>query len=77
MKNVYIIDDYFGSKTNGIGTYINELIFCLKETETNICQIACSHESISFRILMSNGIPNSKIPIFINRSAINDLQALS
>lgn len=63
MKNLYIIDDYASSKSNGIGTYIKELIYCLKETEIDICHIACCHDSKTFKIEVNNGIKQMQFPV--------------
>ena len=62
MKNVYIIDDYASSKINGIGTYIRELIYCLKDIEVNICMIACCHDTKTFKIEMNDGIKQMQFP---------------
>jgi len=62
MKNVYIIDDYASSKINGIGTYIKELIFCLKKIVINICLISFSYDTKKFIIEMDNGIKRMQFP---------------
>jgi len=62
MKNVYIIDEYASSKINGIGIYIRELIFCLKEIGTNICLIACNHNTKTFKIEIEDGIRQMQFP---------------
>ena len=62
MKNVYIIDDYTSSKVNGIGTYIMELIFSLKEAGMNVCLIACSYDTKTFKIEIKDGIRQMQFP---------------
>lgn len=62
MKNVYIIDDYASSKINGIGTYMKELIFCLKDISVNICLIACNHETKTFQIVIEDNITQMQFP---------------
>ena len=63
MKNIYIIDDVASSKINGIGTYIRELIFCLKETGMNICLIACCHDTKSFKFEIVDNITQMQFPV--------------
>ena len=63
MKNVFIIDEYASSKINGIGTYIRELIYCLKEIGASICLISCCHESKLFRIEENDGIKQIQFPV--------------
>lgn len=76
MKNVYIIDEYASSKINGIGTYIRELIHCLKEMEVNICWVACCHDTGTFKIGMQDGIRQMQFPaipgFFGQRFAVMD-----
>lgn len=62
MKNVYIIDDYATSKNNGIGTYIRELTYCLKDIGINICLISFCHDTKMFRIKMDDGIIQMQFP---------------
>jgi len=62
MKNIYIIDDYASSKINGIGTYIKELCFCLKEAAMNLCLITFSYNTKTFKIEMNNGINGMQFP---------------
>lgn len=62
MKNVYIIDSYASSKMNGIGTYIKELIMCLKETRINICLIAFNHYTQKFRFETDEKVKQMQFP---------------
>jgi len=63
MRNVYIIDDYASSKINGIGVYIKELIFCLRETGMNVCLIELGHDTKTFRIETNDGIKCMQFPV--------------
>jgi len=63
MKYIYIVDCYASSKTNGIGTYIRELMICLKEMEVNICHIAYYHDAKTFNIEENDGITQIQIPV--------------
>ena len=64
MKNVYLIDDYTSSKINGIGTYIWELLFCLKEMRLNICLVVFGHETKTFKTEIENSIKQMQFPAF-------------
>jgi len=62
MKNIYIIDEHASSKINGIGTYVRELIFCLKEIKMNICLISCCHDTKTFKIKDNDGVTQMQFP---------------
>jgi len=62
MKNIYIVDYYSSSKKNGIGTYIRELMLCLKEMEVNICHIAYCHDTKMFSVEENNEVRQIQIP---------------
>ena len=36
MKNIYIIDESRSSLKNGIGTFLQEFLFCVERMDTNI-----------------------------------------
>lgn len=63
IRNVYIIDDQISSKVNGIGSYIRELIHCLKELHINICLISLNSENNDFQIEFENDIKKILFPI--------------
>ena len=37
MKNVYIVNECLSSAKNGIGTYLNELLYCLQAIGAEVC----------------------------------------
>jgi glycosyltransferase involved in cell wall biosynthesis len=61
MKNIYIID-YASSKTNGIGSYIRELTYCLLELGTNVCLIVLNYETDRFSITYENKVKKILFP---------------
>lgn len=50
-KNIYIFDEYISSSKNGIGTYFQELLYCLKSSEYNICLIIFNADTEEFNIV--------------------------
>lgn len=51
MKNIYIFDEYTSSRQNGIGTYLQELLYCLKTLKHNICLIVFNAPTDEFNII--------------------------
>lgn len=64
MKNIYIIDESISSQKNGIGTFLGELIFCLKESEHDLNLITFNADGKEFNITVRNGIKNILFPVF-------------
>jgi glycosyltransferase len=62
MKQVYIIDDYASSKTNGIGSYIRELTYCLKEAGCKVSLVVCNYETDTFQIVHEENVIRMLIP---------------
>lgn len=62
MKNVYIIDDYASSKTNGIGSYIRELTYCLQELGVNVCIVVLNCEIDRFSMTYEDGVQKMLLP---------------
>lgn len=63
MKYIYIVDEYISSKKNGIGTYLRELISCLKKIDVNICLLSCCYDSKIFQIEIKDGIKQIQFPV--------------
>jgi hypothetical protein len=61
MENIYIID-YAGSRTNGIGSYIRELTYCLLELGVNVCLIVLNYETDRFSITHEDGVKKILFP---------------
>lgn len=62
MKNIYIVDDCKSSQRNGIGTYINNLLFCY--SDLNVSLISYNSFEDEFSIKNIKGITYYKIPSF-------------
>jgi len=56
MKNIFIVDEYSSSRYNGIGTYIRELIYCLKKIDTTITLISFNAENDKFSMVKEEGL---------------------
>ena len=66
MKNIYIVDEYINSLKNGIGTFLNELLFCLKGSEHNLNLFVFNADAEEFNIVEEDGIKKYLFPIFKN-----------
>lgn len=63
IMNIIIIDDHSGSKINGIGTYIRELILILKQIKVAaIYFVACNNDCKKFSIAEDDGICKLFLP---------------
>jgi glycosyltransferase len=62
MKNVYIIDDHASSKTNGIGSYIRELIYCMQQAGAKVHVVTCNDETEQFRMAREGEVDKMLIP---------------
>lgn len=62
MKNIYIIDEYSSSQKNGIGTYLCELLYCLRSLKYNICLITFDAPSDEFSIIEGKGMKKILFP---------------
>ena len=54
MKNIYIFDEYISSQKNGIGTYLHQLLYCLKSPEYCINLIVFNANTKEFNIIEEN-----------------------
>lgn len=63
MKNIYIIDEHQSSKQNGVGTYITQLIKCLKGTGHNLNLISFNSDEKVFNSAEKEGYTEYSFPI--------------
>ena len=61
-KHVYIFDDYYSSKINGIGTYIRELTHCLRNLKIDVNLIVCNAQIDEFCVTVECGVKKILIP---------------
>lgn len=64
MKNIYIINEYLSSAKNGIGTYLNELLYCLQAMGTKVCLITFNADCKEFNITYSHKRMEMNFPCF-------------
>jgi glycosyltransferase len=62
MKNIYILDEYFSSTQNGIGTFLQELTACFKDE--NICLIEFNSKEKSFCLKSDKPVKEMHFPPF-------------
>ena len=65
MKNLFIVNEAVSSSRNGIGTYIEQLVACMSETEVQITILMFNSEEESFCINEKEGIKYFKFPIWM------------
>lgn len=63
-KNIIILDEYTSSLHNGIGTFLKELIGCLKKLNVNICLIEFNTPQKGFEIKEEENIKRIQFPVF-------------
>lgn len=66
MKNIYIINEYLSSTKNGIGTYLNELLYCLQAVEAKVCLLTFNADCEEFNIKYSKKLTEMNFPCFPN-----------
>ena len=64
MKNVYILDDYKTSVRNGIGTYLQELLACLKSLHVFVWTVKFNSPEPFFRIKTGEEVTEMHFPPF-------------
>lgn len=72
MKKIYILDEYVSSTKNGIGTYLGELLYCLKKIGAHICLVAFNSDHKEFCIEDIDGIKRMSLPRFIEGYSDNN-----
>lgn len=64
MKNVYIVNECLSSAKNGIGTYLNELLYCLKAIGAEACLLTFNADCKEFNVTYSNKRTEMNFPCF-------------
>lgn len=62
IEYIYIVDQVYISKTNGIGTYLDELIDCVNKLGINPCIISCDPSVKKFTLLKEEKIQKILFP---------------
>lgn len=63
MKNIYIFDEYLSSQKNGIGIYLQELVYCFCSLKYNICLIVFNAKTEEFKIIKEKKIRKILFPV--------------
>lgn len=64
-KHIFIIDEHVSSKQNGVGTYMRQLMSCLKSTNLDeLALISFNAEQKDFSIQKKDGITHYEFPSF-------------
>lgn len=63
-KNVYILNEYVSSTKNGIGTYVDELLYCLKSPGIRLCLIIFNSPRKDFFIERQGNLTKMYFPVF-------------
>lgn len=71
MKNLYLIDEYTSSLKNGIGVFLNELIYCLDLSDYRINLVSFNADTDEFNITEDSGFRQFLFPSF-KRGFLNE-----
>lgn len=61
-KKVYILDEFISSQMNGIGTFLSEFLYCMRQIEVDICLLTFNAKVEEFTILEDEGIKKMLFP---------------
>lgn len=67
MKNIFILDEYITSQTNGIGKFINEFIYCFKNSSYIIYHIEFNSDQKELKFKENNKIMRIFFPCINTR----------
>ena len=73
MKNVYIVNECLSSAKNGIGTYLNELLYCLKAIGAEACLLTFNADCKEFNVTYSNKRTEMNFPVSPTATSGNTL----
>lgn len=63
-KKVYVFDEYASSQKNGIGTFLAEFLYCMKQLEVDICVLVFNANVEEFTIQYEEGVEKILFPTF-------------
>lgn len=65
-KKVYVFDEYVSSQKNGIGSFLGEFLYCMKQMkEVEVCVLVFNANVDEFTILEEEGIEKMLFPSFL------------
>lgn len=65
-KKIYVFDEYISSQKNGIGSYLRELLYCMKQMDVDICVLIFDANVAEFNILEEEGVEKMLFPPFLS-----------
>lgn len=64
-KKVYVFDEYVSSQNNGIGTFLGEFLYVMKQLEAELCVLIFNADVERFAIIEEEGIKKMLFPPFV------------
>lgn len=64
-KKVYVFDEYVSSQKNGIGSFLGEFLYCMKQLDVDICVLTFNANVEEFSILKEEGVEKMLFPPFL------------
>lgn len=55
-KKIYVFDEYVSSQNNGIGTFLGEFLYVMKQLEAELCVLIFNADVERFAIMEEEGI---------------------
>lgn len=63
-KKVYVFDEYVSSQKNGIGSFLGEFLYCMKQMDVDICLLVFNATVEEFTIVEEEGMEKMLFPSF-------------
>lgn len=64
-RKVYVCDEYVSSKKNGIGSFIREFLYCMKQINVEVCMLVFNANVEEFTLLEEEKIEKMLFPPFV------------
>lgn len=65
MKQVYVLDEYASSLKNGIGSFLGEFFYFIKQIDVEVCALVFNANVEEFTIMEEEGIKKMLFPPFL------------
>lgn len=64
-RQVYVFDEYVSSQKNGIGSFLGEFLYCMKQIDVDICLLVFNANVEEFTIVEEKGMEKMLFPSFL------------
>lgn len=64
-KKVYMFDEYVSSQKNGIGSFLGEFLYCMKQLDVDICVLTFNANVEEFDFVEEEGVERMLFPPFL------------